>query len=148
MFLLLKSLNAIEDRMLQIADRLQFPKSLWEVDAVRLPWLSLMNEIWERQFAGLPNFNSYCGFRNLWSVVDTLARGIQPKGNYTPSIFAYGAVMELAWVLIQEDDKLGARYSNEFEKEHKAPHQFALRRLSMVILKAIWREWAARFKAQ
>lgn len=117
----------------------RFPPPLWSCTGIELPWACSFLETSGAEFDGLPQLNSYCGFKNLWSVQDTPASGVQARGRATPNIFAYCAVMELAWILMQHDPEMGMVYSRNFDK-HQLPHQYALRRLASHILKNIWRE--------
>ena len=112
----------------------------WKYPEVRHAWISLMLEVRQKTFAELPNLNSYCGFKNLWSVIDTPVQGIRSRGTDTPNLFAYAALMEIAWYLSRFDTGMKELYEkNVQQKRHQLPHQEALRKLAAYILKTMWR---------
>lgn len=136
---LAENIRTLEDNLAKTLPSHGFPLSPWSYPGIELPWACFFIEINGREFDGLPQLNSYCGFKNLWSVQDTPASGVHARGHATPNLFAYCALMELAWILMQYDPEMGRIYSKNFGK-HQLPHQYALCRLASHILKNIWKE--------
>ncbi len=136
------TLTQIESAMIRAWPSFHFRDAPWENEGARLAWMSLIAEVRTRRFAGLPQFNSFCGFKNLWSMRDTPASGISSRDTGALST-TYGYVAELAWILAQTDSELGRLYAREFDKKHELPHQYALRKVAVRMLDSIWQHVGA-----
>jgi hypothetical protein len=134
---LANSVVRVELELRKNLKNMSLPDPLWKHAELNFPWYTLMMQISRRTFEGLPRLNSYCGFKNLWTVRDTPASGISVRGQDTPNLLAYSATMEIAWYLIHREPEFIAQYNADLNK-HGAPHQFALRRAAVRVLKLIW----------
>lgn len=135
------NLDRLDSALDDVVAKHGFLPSLWPYPELNAAWVGLALELKEKAFEGLPNLNSYCGFKGLWTVVDTPAHGIAARPGEAPNIFAYAALMEIACWLSQFDGETKEYYNANFGK-HALPHQYALRRVAVRLLKQVW----ARYK--
>ncbi len=126
------------------SDILDLPDSPWPDPAVKSAWATFIVEVSGREFPGLPNLNSYCGFRSLWAVSDTPAGGIRPHGDQgAANIHAYASLVELASLLTRSHYR--QLYKEALAKGKDTPHQWALRKVTSAILKDLWNEHKERW---
>jgi len=118
----------------------------WPRLAVEPAWASFLAEVSGREFPDLANCNSYCGFKDLWSVSDTPGRGIRRKvqAGGKANLFAYASVMEIA-------TRVTRAHYRQLHKDalgggRETPHQWALRKVASAVLKDLWRAHADHWR--
>ena len=88
---------------------------------------------------GLPNLNSYCGFKSLWTVQDTAANGIRLRSQKnSANLYAYSSIIEIASILSRPGEVYEELYNSNLTRKHPLPHQYALRRVASRVLKDAW----------
>ncbi|MBF8275763.1 MAG: hypothetical protein HW390_836 [Candidatus Brocadiaceae bacterium] len=141
--ILLESIGCIDKEIKKVETNLSLPLIPFSDSETCIPWITFFLEIRNCSFPGLPQFNSYCGFKNLWSIRDTPAHGIRPYDDTRANLYAYAAILELASILAKKNP-LSEVYARAFEADHPNPHQFALRKVAVAVIKELWpsvRDW-------
>ena len=140
-------LAAVDEELSKKSSVLRIPSAPWNDEEVKLGWICLYLEIQGHSFPSDDNFCSYCGFKNLWSMVDTPASGIYPRSAETPNIFAYAAAMEIAWHLSRVSPSHKKLYNDYLSKpNHQLKHQYALRKVACRVIKDVWEIHKTLFK--
>src|SRR6202011_5867994 len=85
----------------------------WKQEELAIAWKSLATELSDQHFDSKTDFISYCGFKDIWSVIDTPASGILLKTGVVANRFVYAAVIELALILVKSDDEFKVIYDSE-----------------------------------
>lgn len=137
--ILKNAISLIEKELHRHGRNLGYPDIPWIGTNLDIQWISFMNEIRSIQFPRLPNLNSYCGFKSLWTVQDTAANGIRLRSQKdNVNLYAYSSVIEIASLLIRPGEVYAELYHSNLARKHPLPHQYALRRVASRVLKDVW----------
>lgn len=132
------SIRVIESEIDRVAHHLVLPRPVFSSQEARYAWMTLCTEINGVPFLRLPQFTSYCGFKNLWTIKDTPEYGVRSRDEDRANIYSFSSLMELSLVIanIEPWDRI---YAATLKRDHPLPHQHALRKLAASVLKEMWK---------